>query len=84
MYPQTVFNAMSEFQLPEILRTPLPELCLQMKYMHFNKVASLLNRAMEPPDATKVEDAMKLLKTIGALDDNEELTSLGNNVVLFK
>jgi hypothetical protein len=68
---------MSHYQLPEILRTPLPELCLQMKHMHFNKIRSLLNKAMEPPDPTKVEDAMEILKTIGALDDVEELTSLG-------
>ena len=68
---------MSQYQLPEILRTPLPELCLQMKHMHFNKICSLLNKAMEPPDPTKVKDAMEMLKTIGALDDVEELTSLG-------
>lgn len=43
---------------------------------------------MEPPEATKVEDAMELLKTIDALDEHEELTPLGKNsiniVIFFK
>lgn len=37
-------------------------------------------KALQPPDALAVENAIELLKTIGALDDTEELTPLGRHL----
>lgn len=68
---------MPEYQLPEILRTPLQELCLHIKSLQLGTVASFLGKALQPPDPLAVQNAIELLKTIGALDDKEELTPLG-------
>lgn len=68
---------MLQYQLPEILRTPLQELCLHIKSLQLGTVGSFLAKALQPPDPLAVENAIELLKTIGALDDKEELTPLG-------
>uniref|UniRef100_A0A2P2JPR1 RNA helicase n=3 Tax=Rhizophora mucronata TaxID=61149 RepID=A0A2P2JPR1_RHIMU len=77
LYPKVIHDAMLEYQLPEILRTPLQELCLQIKSLQLGAVASFLAKALQPPDPLSVQNAIDLLKTIGALDDREELTPLG-------
>lgn len=77
LYPRVIHDAMPQFQLPEILRTPLQELCLTIKSLQLGAVASFLAKALQPPDPLSVKNAIELLKTIGALDDMEELTSLG-------
>lgn len=68
---------MPQYQLPEILRTPLQELCLNIKSLQLGAVATFLSKALQPPDALSVQNAIELLKTIGAFDEREELTPLG-------
>ena len=78
---------MPQYQLPEILRTPLQELCLHIKSLGQGDISSFLAKALQPPDSLAVQNAIELLKTIGALDDFEELTPLGIflefNLLLF-
>lgn len=80
LYPRLVFDAMPQYQLPEILRTPLQELCLQIKSLQLGAIESFLAKALQPPDSLSVHNAIELLKTIGALDDQEELTPLGRHL----
>lgn len=68
---------MPQYQLPEILRTPLQELCLNIKTLKLGAVGAFLAKALQPPDRLSVQNAIELLKIIGALDDMEELTPLG-------
>ncbi|OAE31756.1 hypothetical protein AXG93_4874s1190 [Marchantia polymorpha subsp. ruderalis] len=68
---------MRPFQLPEILRVPLVELCLQIKLLRLGRIASFLEQALEPPKAEAVLSAVDTLRQVGALDENENLTSLG-------
>lgn len=68
---------MPQYQLPEILRTPLQELCLNIKSLQLGAIATFLAKALQPPDPLSVKNAIEILKTIGALDDTEELTALG-------
>lgn len=77
LYPRIIHDAMLEYQLPEILRTPLQELCLHIKSLQLGSAGSFLAKALQPPDSLAVQNAVELLKTIGALDDTEELTPLG-------
>ncbi|KAJ1491955.1 P-loop containing nucleoside triphosphate hydrolase protein, partial [Baffinella frigidus] len=42
LYPTTAHAQMNEYQLPEILRTPLEELCLQIKALNLGNIRSLL------------------------------------------
>ncbi|KAJ4831890.1 hypothetical protein Tsubulata_022306 [Turnera subulata] len=80
LYPKVVYDAMADYQLPEILRTPLQELCLHIKSLQLGAVGSFLAKALQPPDPLAVENAIELLNTIGALDDDEELTPLGRHL----
>lgn len=68
---------MPQYQLPEILRTPLQELCLNIKSLQFGAIEAFLAKALQPPDPLSVKNAVELLKAIGALDETEELTPLG-------
>ncbi|EOY08498.1 RNA helicase family protein isoform 2 [Theobroma cacao] len=80
LYPKLIHDAMLDYQLPEILRTPLQELCLHIKSLQLGTVGSFLAKALQPPDPLSVQNAIELLKTIGALDDAEELTPLGRHL----
>ncbi|XP_019153740.1 PREDICTED: DExH-box ATP-dependent RNA helicase DExH1 isoform X2 [Ipomoea nil] len=80
LYPKLLHDAMLEYQLPEILRTPLQELCLHIKSLQLGAISSFLNKALQPPDPLSVQNAIELLQTIGALDDAEELTPLGRHL----
>lgn len=80
LYPKLIHDAMPQYQLPEILRTPLQELCLHIKSLQLGTVGSFLEKALQPPDPLSVQNALELLKAIGALDDQEELTPLGRHL----
>ncbi|KAI5068622.1 hypothetical protein GOP47_0016967 [Adiantum capillus-veneris] len=77
LYPKAVFEALTEYQEPELLRTPLHSLCLQIKSLKLGNIGDFLAKAMQTPDPLSVRNSVQLLKTIGALDDEEELTNLG-------
>jgi ATP-dependent RNA helicase DHX36 len=77
LYPKMIYNSMLLYQLPEILRTPLQELCLQIKSLRLGSIATFLSKALEPPEPLAVQNAIDLLKTVGALTPSEDLTPLG-------
>uniref|UniRef100_A0A4W3HMA8 ATP-dependent DNA/RNA helicase DHX36 n=1 Tax=Callorhinchus milii TaxID=7868 RepID=A0A4W3HMA8_CALMI len=68
---------LDDYQLPEIMRIPLEELCLQIKILRLGRIASFLEKVMQPPSKEAVELAVNHLKELNALDRNEELTPLG-------
>ncbi|KAJ3690094.1 hypothetical protein LUZ61_019258 [Rhynchospora tenuis] len=80
LYPKIIHDSMPQYQLPEILRTPLQELCLNIKTLQLGAAGTFLAKALQPPDPLSVQNAIELLKTIGALDDMEELTPLGRHL----
>jgi len=77
LYPKCVYDAFAEYQLPEILRTPLHSLCLQIKSLNLGSISEFLSRALQSPELLAVQKAIAFLKIIGALDENEDLTTLG-------
>ncbi|XP_024026285.1 DExH-box ATP-dependent RNA helicase DExH3 isoform X3 [Morus notabilis] len=77
LYPRCVFEAFAEYQLPELLRTPLNSLCLQIKSLQVGSIGVFLSAALQPPEPLAVQNAIDFLKMIGALDENEDLTNLG-------
>ncbi|GAV67332.1 dsrm domain-containing protein/DEAD domain-containing protein/Helicase_C domain-containing protein/HA2 domain-containing protein/OB_NTP_bind domain-containing protein [Cephalotus follicularis] len=80
LYPRCVYDAFSDYQLPELLRTPLQSLCLQIKTLQLGSISEFLSRALQPPEPLSVQNAVEYLKIIGALDENENLTVLGRNL----
>eukprot|EP00850_Spirogloea_muscicola_P015823 SM000124S25955 [mRNA] locus=s124:410023:420711:+ [translate_table: standard] len=73
-------SVMRPFQVPEMLRVPLVELCLQIKLLALGDVASFLQQAIEPPKPEAITSAVETLKEVGALDEREQLTSLGRHL----
>ncbi|XP_047333624.1 DExH-box ATP-dependent RNA helicase DExH7, chloroplastic [Impatiens glandulifera] len=68
---------MRPFQIPEILRMPLVELCLQIKLLSFGSIKAFLLKALEPPREEAINSAVSLLYEVGAIGNDEELTPLG-------
>ncbi|KAK9226707.1 hypothetical protein WN943_011755 [Citrus x changshan-huyou] len=83
LYPRCVYDAFAEYQLPEILRTPLQSLCLQIKSLRLGTITEFLSRALQSPELLAVQNAIEYLKIIGALDHNEELTVLGQYLAML-
>lgn len=50
LYPRCVYDAFAEYQLPEILRTPLQSLCLQIKSLRLGTITEFLSRALQSPE----------------------------------
>jgi ATP-dependent RNA helicase DHX36 len=73
---------LAQHDVPEMLRTPLEELCLATIQLKLGKVKSVLARTPEPPERAAVTDAMDTLRRLGALrDGTESLTALGRHLV---
>ncbi|KAM1608410.1 hypothetical protein EV1_020382 [Malus domestica] len=83
LYPRCVYDAFAEYQLPEILRTPLQSLCLQIKSLNLGSISEFLSRALQSPELLAVQNAIEYLKIIGALDENENLTVLGRYLTIL-
>ncbi|ONI21426.1 hypothetical protein PRUPE_2G065300 [Prunus persica] len=50
LYPRCVYHAFAEYQLPELLRTPLNSLCLQIKSLQVPSIGEFLSAALQPPE----------------------------------
>ncbi|KAG0197455.1 hypothetical protein BGX28_009063 [Mortierella sp. GBA30] len=68
---------MPEYQMPEIMRMPLEELCLMIKMCELGDIADVLRRALDAPPLKAIENAIQALQDVRALTEAEELTPLG-------
>lgn len=90
VYSSSRYSSFAEYQLPEMQRSPLEELCLQVRVLAESgagvvedgpgSTAGFLARAIEPPVPQATENAVQLLKDIGALTNDERLTRLGRHL----
>ena len=86
LFPKARLATLEAYQSPEIVRTPLEQLCLQVRALGLaapgaGGVAAFLGRAVTPPAARATENAMDLLCRIGALRAADEaLTPLGRHL----
>ncbi|KAI0507938.1 hypothetical protein KFK09_014066 [Dendrobium nobile] len=83
LYPKCVYDVFADYQLPELLRTPLQSLCLQIKSLRLGSISEFLSRALQSPEALSVQNAIEYLKVIGALDEKQELTILGRHLAIL-
>uniref|UniRef100_A0A1Y1L8Q9 RNA helicase n=1 Tax=Photinus pyralis TaxID=7054 RepID=A0A1Y1L8Q9_PHOPY len=83
MFSKRRYFSLLDNQIPEMLRVPLHEVCLQTKYLAPSgvSIAQYLKLAIEPPSPMSVEMSIQNLKTLNALDKNEELTVLGQHLI---
>ncbi|KAF3795012.1 DExH-box ATP-dependent RNA helicase [Nymphaea thermarum] len=54
LYPRCVYDSFAEYQLPELLRTPLQSLCLQIKTLRLGSASEFLSKALQPPELLSV------------------------------
>lgn len=82
MYTRHVHDTVfEEHTLPEIRRVPLEGLCLQIQLQRMSGgIAGFLGKALEPPNVESVDTAVAALKRLGALDEREGLTPLGQHL----
>ncbi|SNU01802.1 ATP-dependent helicase HrpA [Ruaniaceae bacterium KH17] len=70
LYSEEDFNGRPEFTEPEILRTSLASVILQMTSIGLGDVASF--PFVDPPDGSAIRDGVLQLREIGALADGDE------------
>ncbi|XVE94165.1 hypothetical protein REPUB_Repub01dG0258300 [Reevesia pubescens] len=71
---------MRPYQVPEMLRMPLVELCLQIKLLSLGHIKPFLSKALEPPKEEAMNSAISLLYEVGAVEGDEDLTPLGHHL----
>ncbi|XP_010242093.1 PREDICTED: DExH-box ATP-dependent RNA helicase DExH6-like isoform X2 [Nelumbo nucifera] len=84
LYSKTRSMSLPNFQVPEIKRMPIEELCLQVKLLDPNcKIVDFLQKTLDPPVSESIRNAIIVLQDIGALSQNEDLTELGEKLGLL-
>ena len=77
LFTRNIENSMAERPEPEIRRVPLEQLCLSVKAAAADRdIAEFLASTLTPPDTFAVENAVRTLYKISALEDGR-LTALG-------
>ncbi|MDE1545004.1 ATP-dependent RNA helicase HrpA [Dechloromonas agitata] len=76
LYDEADFNARAPFTDPEILRSSLAGVILRMKSLKLTDVETF--PFIEPPPAKAISDGYALLQELGALDDENRLTKVGD------
>ena len=78
LYEETDYQARQRFTDPEILRSSLASVILRMKSLHLTAIESF--PFLEPPPGRAIADGYQLLNELGAVDDDNALTSLGREL----
>ncbi len=78
LYDEKDFNGRPRFTDPEILRSSLAGVILRMKSLHLGDVARF--PFIEPPSGRAIADGYQLLNELGAVDDANELTPMGQEL----
>ncbi len=78
LYDQKDFDGRDRFTDPEILRSSLAGVILRMKSLHLGVVEDF--PFLERPSGRAIADGYQLLNELGAVDDANELTPLGQEL----
>ena len=78
LYDEADFNGRPRFTDPEILRSSLAGVILRMKSLHLGDVAQF--PFIEAPSGRAIADGYQLLQELGAVDDANELTPMGQEL----
>lgn len=81
LYSERDFLSRTEFTQPEILRTNLASVILQMKTLNIGDIESY--PFINPPERKLINDGMRILQEINALDKKNKLTSIGRKLARF-
>ena len=81
LYEEPDFLSRDEFTLPEIQRSNLASVILQMKSLNLGEPESF--PFIDPPDARAIKDGYDTLLELGATDHGQNLTKLGRTLARF-
>lgn len=82
LYSSAIYeDAFQEYTEPEILRTPIEGVVLQMKSMGLHHVINF--PFPTPPDRAGLATAERLLKNLGALSSDGQVTDTGRSLTLY-
>jgi len=81
LFSEDDFNQRPEFTQPEILRTNLASVILQMKALRLSDIDRF--PFLEPPADKMIRSGVRSLHELGALDDSEQLTDIGRRLTHF-
>jgi len=79
LYTEEDFNNRGEFTDPEIVRTNLAAVILQMLHLRIGDIRSF--SFVDPPDSRMISDGFKLLEELLAVNASGKLTPLGKQLV---
>ena len=78
LFSKSRYESLRAIGLPEMLRTDLQEICLDVKAQAFQSpVREFLAAAIEPPAPSAVDSSVKNLQALDALTEEEQITPLG-------
>lgn len=78
LFSRARYDSLRATGLPEMLRSDLQEICLDIKLQGFqDSIGKFLSEAIEPPAPHAIEASLEQLTKLGALTMNEKLTPLG-------
>lgn len=81
LYSEEDFSTRVEFTQPEILRTNLASVILQMKTLNIGEIEDY--PFINPPEKKLINDGMRVLQEINALDKQNKLTTIGRKLARF-
>lgn len=81
LYSEEDFLSRQEFTDPEIKRTNLASVILQMAMLELGAVEDF--DFIEPPDPKVINDGYKLLQELGAMTANRKITPLGKKLAIL-
>ena len=78
LYSEDDFNSRTEFTDPEIMRTNLSAVILQMQLLRLGDIYQF--PFIDPPERRAVNDGYRLLQELGALDENRQINNKGRQM----
>ncbi len=81
LYAEEDFLARAEFTQPEIMRTNLASVILQMLVLRLGDITEF--PFVEPPEQRQINDGFHLLFELQAVDSNRRITRLGKDMARF-
>ena len=81
LYSEEDFSSRSEFTQPEILRTNLASVILQMKTLNIGDIEDY--PFINPPERKLINDGLRVLQEINALNKQNKLTPIGRKLARF-
>lgn len=81
LYSEQDFLGRPEFTDPEIRRTNLASVILQMECNALGRIEDF--PFVDPPDSRHISDGYRLLRELGAIDADDQVTRLGRKIARF-